>query len=158
MDDLKACGLSTRKSEYVIATSRMTVSGELDLEGMKQLPDDDVLDRLTAVRGIGRWTAEMTMLRGMGKLAAFPADDLGLRALIATYYGDGGAGSNGPKKDTVRRPRAGNAYINGTAPRRRAAATVPRVSAESARRIAEPWGEWKGLAIYYLLVARMRRI
>ena len=88
VDDLEKCGLSGRKSEYVIGVSRMILAGELDLEGMMRLPSTEIIERMMKIRGIGRWTAEMTMIRGMHKPDALPADDLGLRRLISHYYNE----------------------------------------------------------------------
>jgi len=75
------------------------------------------------LKGIGVWTAELTMLRSMQKWDAFPADDLGLRRTIANYYRNG-----------------------------------KKIASTEARKIAEPWGEWKGLAAYYLVVAETLEI
>ena len=60
---------------------------KLDLENMKNNPDaEKVISELDEIRGIGVWTAELTMLRGMQKLAALPADDLGIQRVISRYY------------------------------------------------------------------------
>ena len=65
----------------------MIVEGKLDLENLKTKQNpDEIISELDAIRGIGIWTAELTMLRGMQKLDAFPADDLGLRRIISNYY------------------------------------------------------------------------
>ncbi|HDS44618.1 MAG TPA: DNA-3-methyladenine glycosylase 2 family protein [Methanomicrobia archaeon] len=89
IDQLRACGLSMRKAEYIYGIATAIVDGELDLERFKTCEDAELIIReLTQVRGIGRWTAELTMLRGMHKSEAFPADDLGLRRHIAHYYCD----------------------------------------------------------------------
>ena len=86
---LRACGLSMRKAEYVHGIATAITEGELDLERFKAYKDAEmIITELTKLRGIGRWTAELTMLRGMQKLEAFPADDLGLRRHIAHYYCD----------------------------------------------------------------------
>ena len=87
--DLKACGISGRKSEYIIDTSALIAAGQLDLRGLMALPAEEIIEQLTKIRGIGRWTAEMTMIRGMHKPEALPADDLGLRKLVSHYYNDG---------------------------------------------------------------------
>lgn len=89
ISELKACGLSTRKAEYIIDVSRRISLGELDLAGLGEMGNEQVVDRLVAVRGIGRWTAEMTMLRGLNRVSVLPADDLGLRRLIGRYYRSG---------------------------------------------------------------------
>jgi DNA-3-methyladenine glycosylase II len=86
---LRACGLSTRKTEYIRDISKAIVDGRLDLEGFRHYADTKpIIEELCRIRGIGRWTAELTMLRGMAALDAMPADDLGLRRVIAHYYAD----------------------------------------------------------------------
>ena len=117
-EGLRRCGLSSRKAEYIRGVSREISDGGLDLEGMARYGNEQIIERLTQVRGIGVWTAELTMVRGLGRLDAIPADDLGVRRAITTYY---------------RKNR--------------------RVTEREARDIAEGWGDWKGLASFYLLTA-----
>ena len=65
----------------------MIVEGKLDLEKFKSYEDPGkIVEELCRIRGIGRWTAELTMIRGMHKLEAIPADDVGLRRCISHYY------------------------------------------------------------------------
>jgi DNA-3-methyladenine glycosylase II len=121
---LRGCGLSQRKAEYIRDASRMVADGELDLEKLKDYEDaNDIIRELDDVRGIGVWTAEMTLVRGMQRAEAFPADDVGLRRVISQYY-RGGSG----------------------------------ISSEEARKIAEKWGKWKGLASFYLVIATVKEI
>ncbi len=58
-------------------SARAIAAGDLDLEGLKQLEDTAVIERLTNMRGVGRWTAEYMLLRGLGRLHVFPGDDVG---------------------------------------------------------------------------------
>lgn len=78
---------SRQKIEYVLAVTRAVASGELDLEGLRQLPHDQALQTLMAYRGVGRWTAEYVLMRGLGAQDIIPAGDLGLRAIIGRWYG-----------------------------------------------------------------------
>jgi DNA-3-methyladenine glycosylase II len=86
-DELKRHGFSTVKARTIIETARAIVAGSLDLEALDQLDDLAAIERLTRLRGIGRWTAEYVLLRGLGRLHVFPADDVGahnkLRRLLA---------------------------------------------------------------------------
>ena len=89
VEQLRNCGLSTRKAEYIHGIANAITEGELDLEHFKTYDDpEEIIKEMTKIRGIGVWTAELTMLRGMHKLEAIPADDLGLRRHIAHYYYD----------------------------------------------------------------------
>jgi DNA-3-methyladenine glycosylase II len=86
-DDLRRHGFSSAKARTIIETSRAIVAGELDLEALQRLEDGAAIERLTNLRGIGRWTAEYVLLRGLGRLHVFPGDDVGahnkLRQLFA---------------------------------------------------------------------------
>jgi DNA-3-methyladenine glycosylase II len=87
IEQLRQCGLSSKKAEYILGVAKSIAEGKLDLEGLKELQDTSaVIDRLLKIRGIGIWTAEMTVLRGMQRLEEMPADDIGLRRCIAHYY------------------------------------------------------------------------
>ena len=74
---LRAFGYSANKERAILELSRSAAAGELDLESFRELDDAAALERLTSIRGIGRWSAEYAMLRGMGRLNIFPGDDVG---------------------------------------------------------------------------------
>ena len=87
IEQIRGCGLSQKKSEYIAEISKLVGDGKLDLESLKNHEDlGEITFELDKIRGIGIWTAELTMMRGMNKLEAMPADDLGLRRCIAHYY------------------------------------------------------------------------
>jgi DNA-3-methyladenine glycosylase II len=87
VEDLRQCGLSQRKAEYIQAVSTLITEEKLDLEQLKHSENaDDIIRELDSIRGIGVWTAELTMIRGMQRLEALPADDLGLKRTISHYY------------------------------------------------------------------------
>jgi DNA-3-methyladenine glycosylase II len=84
---LRMCGLSTRKAEYIRDIAALISNGNLNLEKFKSYEDtNEIIDELCQLRGVGAWTAELTLIRGMHKLAAVPADDLGLKRTISHYY------------------------------------------------------------------------
>jgi DNA-3-methyladenine glycosylase II len=89
LKQFRACGLSTNKAEYIRGVSKLLSNHELDLEEMKIMDDRTILKELLEIRGVGVWTAELTMIRGMKKYDTMPADDLGLRRCIAGYYTGG---------------------------------------------------------------------
>jgi DNA-3-methyladenine glycosylase II len=87
---MRKCGLSTRKAEYIRNVSKTIVEGKLDLEIFKEYTDvSKIIQELDNIRGIGVWTAELTIVRGMQKYDVIPADDLGLRRVISHFYFDG---------------------------------------------------------------------
>jgi DNA-3-methyladenine glycosylase II len=116
---LRSCGLSTKKAEYLIEISKLIRDGKLNLEDYRNYTDTEkIIEELDKIRGIGVWTAELTIARSMHRYDTIPADDLGLRRVIAHYY-------------------CHNRKITG----------------QQARKIADKWGKWKGLAAFYLIIA-----
>ena len=87
-EDLRECGLSFRKSEYVIGLSNCIEENKIDLNGFKNRIASDVISELMKIRGIGRWTAELAVVRGLHRLVTLLADDIGLRRVVAHYYTD----------------------------------------------------------------------
>jgi DNA-3-methyladenine glycosylase II len=86
---LRACGLSERKAEYLRDLSRHFADGRIDLPHLAGQSDEDVIERLTDIRGIGRWTAEMFLIFNLLRPDVFPLDDLGLLKAISRHYFDG---------------------------------------------------------------------
>src|SRR5439155_24373103 len=66
---------------------RQLAWADVDFEALRELPDEEVVDRLVQLKGIGRWTAEYLLLRGFGRADAIPAGDMGLRAIVGRLYG-----------------------------------------------------------------------
>jgi DNA-3-methyladenine glycosylase II len=85
--ELRALQFTTRKAEYIIAIAEAIGTGMLDLPMLAELPDEEVIARLTAIRGVGRWTAEWILARTLGRPAVV-AGDLGVRKAIGRYYLD----------------------------------------------------------------------
>lgn len=75
--ELRRHGFSASKGATIVEVARAIDTGELDLDALAQLDDHTAVERLTALRGIGRWTAEYVLLRGLGRLHIFPGDDVG---------------------------------------------------------------------------------
>ncbi len=84
---LRPLGFSRRKAETIVAIAQSVVSGELDLDQLRGLSDREVADRLIAINGIGRWTAQYVALRGLGRWDVFPVDDVGARNNVARWLG-----------------------------------------------------------------------
>lgn len=85
LPDLLSCGLSRRKAEYVRDFARCVSYGELAIETLKHATEADVRDRLSACRGLGPWSVQYILLRGLGRFDCLPSDDVGLRRTISTY-------------------------------------------------------------------------
>jgi DNA-3-methyladenine glycosylase II len=86
-DKLAACGLSKRKSEYILDLAQHFVSGALHVATWTTMDDEAVIAELTQIRGIGRWTAEMFLIFNLVRPDVLPLDDVGLiRAISVNYF------------------------------------------------------------------------
>jgi O-6-methylguanine DNA methyltransferase len=86
VDQLRGAGLSERKASYICDLARRVVGGELPLDKVQRLDDEAVIDILTRVKGIGRWSAEMFLMFHLGRLDVLAVDDLGLRKGAREVY------------------------------------------------------------------------
>lgn len=77
--DLRRLGFSYNKAHALIELSRAVMRGQLNEAQLSRLPDDAVIEGLREYRGVGRWTAEYVLLRGLGRVNIFPGDDVGAR-------------------------------------------------------------------------------
>lgn len=85
--EYRSCGLTIRKGEYIRDISRQIIAGELDVEAFREYADTgSIISDMVKLRGIGRWTAELTILRGLHRADAFPADDIAVRRFISRSY------------------------------------------------------------------------
>ncbi len=83
---LRACGLSRAKAIYVRDLARHVIAGDLDLRRLRRLEDDEVRAAITAVRGLGRWTADMFLIFHLRRDDVLPVGDLGLRRAVERAY------------------------------------------------------------------------
>ena len=84
---LRAVGLSGAKAASIRDLAEKVVGGEVKLDRLGRLPDDEIVRELTLVRGIGRWTAEMFLMFQLGRLDVWPVDDYGVRKGYAAIFG-----------------------------------------------------------------------
>lgn len=99
--DIRALQFTNRKAEYVINAARAIASGQPSLETLAESPDDEVIARVTAIRGLGLWTAEWILARTLGRprVSAF---DLGVRKAVGKAY----FGGRMPSPEEVRQATA----------------------------------------------------
>jgi DNA-3-methyladenine glycosylase II len=114
--EFRAMKFSTRKGEYIREVARAVLDGALDLDLLADAPNAAVIDAITGLRGLGRWTAEWYLARCLGRGDVCPAGDLGVRRAVGRYY-----------------------------------ARDRELSEEAVRRRARAWGEYRNLAVHYLL-------
>ena len=91
LDDatLRSCGFSRQKAAYGRGLAEAVASGSLDFTGLAEAPDDEALDALVALKGIGRWSAEIYLIFALGRDDVWPAADLGLQFGVASDLGLG---------------------------------------------------------------------
>lgn len=88
-ETLRACGLSARKVEYISDLARRFCDGHIHVDRWSSMSDGDLIRELTAVRGIGVWTAEMFLIFNQLRPDVFPLDDIGLQKAVAQHYFSG---------------------------------------------------------------------
>lgn len=84
---LRSAGLSAQKVTYLRDLTQHVHDGRLALAKIHRFDDEAVIQQLIAVKGIGRWTAQMFLMFSLGRLDVFPHDDLGIRSSIRELYG-----------------------------------------------------------------------
>lgn len=87
IEDIRQCGISQKKAEYIIELSNKVHSGEYDFSGIDDLADDQVISYLMKIKGVGRWTAEMIAEFTMGRKNIFSFDDVALQNGIKSAHG-----------------------------------------------------------------------
>ena len=88
-ETLRACGLSARKVEYIADLARHFVDGKIQPARWAAMGDAEIIAELTAVRGIGVWTAEMLLIFNQLRPDVWPLDDIGLQKAVAQHYFSG---------------------------------------------------------------------
>jgi len=119
---LRACGLSERKVEYLRDLAAHFLDGRIDPARFPELDDETIIAELSAVHGIGRWTAEMFLIFNLLRPDVLPLDDLGLLKAVGLHYFDGE-----PADGLLR--GAGRARV---------------------RELAVAWAPWRSVATWYL--------
>ena len=83
--ELRGLGFSNSKARYLIGLGDVVSSGGLDLDGLDLMSREDATRNLQRLSGIGRWSAEYVLLRGLGRLDVFPGDDVGARSKLQRF-------------------------------------------------------------------------
>src|SRR5437016_3402676 len=86
-EKMRRLGLSRQKTAYIRDLARQTVKGKIVFESLPNLPDAEVIEHLTAVKGIGVWTAHMFLIFALRRDNVLPTGDLGIRSAIRKMYG-----------------------------------------------------------------------
>ena len=86
IDNLKKVGLSTRKIEYLKDLALHVYDGRINLEELSKMNDEEIINKLINVKGIGRWTSEMFLIFSLGRQDVLPVTDLGVRKAMEKVY------------------------------------------------------------------------
>jgi len=119
---LRGCGLSERKVEYLRDLAAHFADGRVDPDSFAAMDDEAIIERLTDIRGIGRWSAEMFLIFNLLRPNVLPLDDLGLLKAVSLHYLDGV-----PTRDLL-----------------------ARQGRERVRGLAAAWQPWSSVATWYL--------
>jgi len=84
---LRACGLSAPKQKHMKAIATAVLDGSLDLKRVRSMPDDVAREHLTAIKGIGPWTADIYLMSSLGRADIWPVGDVALQAAITRAFG-----------------------------------------------------------------------
>lgn len=101
VDDLRACGLSARKIEYIVDLALHFDSGTLHVKQWNSMDDESIIAELVAIRGIGRWTAEMFLIFHLMRPDVLPLDDVGMMRGISESYFSGEPVSRSEAKEVA---------------------------------------------------------
>jgi DNA-3-methyladenine glycosylase II len=85
-EKIRSAGLSRPKVAYLRDLAQHVEDGTLDLERLPELPDEEVTDQLTAIKGLGQWTADMFLMFHLGRPDVLPVGDLGIRRAVKVEY------------------------------------------------------------------------
>ncbi len=101
VDDMRAAGLSARKVEYLVDLALHFDNGALHVKSWQSMEDDDIIAELIAIRGVGRWTAEMFLIFHLMRPNVLPLDDVGLINGISKSYFSGEAVSRSDAREVA---------------------------------------------------------
>ncbi len=132
-EQMRAVGLSRQKSAYLKDLAAKTASGALDFARLANLPDEEVIEHLTQVKGIGVWTAHMFLMFSLRRKDVLPTGDFGVRMAMYRHYLD-------------RRAKAGKSVASKNGRKRKIKLPTPA----QMEKIAKVWAPYRSVACWYL--------
>jgi DNA-3-methyladenine glycosylase II len=134
-EQMRSAGLSKQKTAYLKDLAAKTSSGLLDFARLPKLPDAEVVEHLTQVKGIGVWTAQMFLMFSLKRENALPTGDYGVRMAIYKHYLDPQRSKAAKKSATARKTRKKKLRLP---------------SPEQMEKIAKGWEPYRSVACWYL--------
>jgi DNA-3-methyladenine glycosylase II len=138
-EQLRSVGLSKQKSSYLKDLSAKTAAGLLNFARLPEQSDDEVIEHLTQVKGIGVWTAQMFLMFTLKRENVLPTGDYGIRMAIFKYY-----------LDRTKKPAAMAADKKKMSARKARPRKIKLPSPEQMEKIAKPWEPYRSVACWYL--------
>ena len=140
-EQLRSVGLSKQKSSYLFDMSERAHRGELDFSRLSEMSDDEVIEHLTQVKGVGVWTAHMFLMFTLRRPNILPVGDFGVRMAMYKYYLEKRAGKNGSRPASIEK-RAKKTRL------KKVKIVLP--TPDQMQKIAKPWEPYRSIACWYL--------
>jgi len=136
-EQMRSVGLSKQKSSYLFDMADRASRGELDFSRVAGMTDDEVIEHLTQVKGVGVWTAHMFLMFSLGRPDILPTGDFGIRMAMFKHYLDRRSAKNGSAKNAK--------IVRKVKPRKIKLPTPAQME-----RIAKSWEPYRSVACWYL--------
>jgi DNA-3-methyladenine glycosylase II len=142
-EQMRSAGLSKQKSAYIKDLATKTAAGLLDFTRLPELPDEEVIEHLTQVKGIGVWTAQMFLMFTLKRENVLPTGDYGVRVAIYKHYLEVQRAKLAKKSSSARAKKLATGDKN-----RKKKITLP--TPEQMEKIAKCWEPYRSMACWYL--------
>jgi DNA-3-methyladenine glycosylase II len=137
-EQMRSVGLSKQKSSYLLDMAERATRGELDFSKLAEMSDEEVIEHLTQVKGVGVWTAHMFLMFTLRRTDILPIGDFGIRMAMFKHYLDRSAAKNGGRSKVGKTPAR---------PRKR---EIKLPKPEQMEKIAKLWSPYRSIACWYL--------
>lgn len=138
---MRNAGLSKQKSAYLKDLAAKTAAGIIDFSRLSEMPDAEVIDHLTRVKGIGVWTAQMFLMFTLRRENVLPTGDFGVRMAMYKHYLD---------RRRSRPAKTAPATGRSAAPRKHSKRKIKLPGPERMEKIAKCWEPYRSVACWYL--------
>jgi DNA-3-methyladenine glycosylase II len=138
-DEMRSLGLSKQKSSYLVDMAERASRGELDFSKLLGMSDEEVIEHLTQVKGVGVWTAHMFLMFTLRRPDVLPTGDFGIRMAMFRHYLDKSARKNGSRAKAAKKPAV--------KPRK---PKIKLPTPDEMEKIAKVWAPYRSIACWYL--------
>jgi DNA-3-methyladenine glycosylase II len=145
-EQMRGAGLSKQKSSYLKDLASKTAAGLVDFSRLAKLPDAEVIEHLTQVKGVGVWTAQMFLMFTLKRENVLPTGDFGVRMAMYRHYLDVQRTRMAAKKIAAKKSSAPKKSAAKKAPKRKIKLPTP----EQMEKIARRWEPYRSIACWYL--------